>query len=317
MPTVVDVPASAAAEAAAGGNGSPWHDEQMLEMASHSTAEHAASPAKPTQRPRAKLPLSFWLIAVLLPCVVLLVPAIGLLAYFKILERGQERAAHPLEALGDEGLYKDLQEGKRPEVINPLEELPKDVVPLRLGSTGRFGGLEVTPLEVLRQTLPYRYYRGAAGYVSNEEMLVLKLRIKNVSDIIFHPHDPTFNRAYKQGVQPYTYLMIGDKRFYGSVTDPLSERVQQQNFDELLPDREMTTIFVAAQDPAGNRVIDELRHAPPRQPLIWRVQLRKGREPIRGRQVWVTAVIPIEFSPGDVREAKPEPRSTAPTKDND
>lgn len=267
---------------------------------------------RPPARPRPRIPITFWLIAVLLPCVLVLVPVSLYIAFQRFTER-REPVVHPLESIQDDGLYKDYQEGKRQEVISPLTELPPDRPPIKLGETFQIGGLEVTPLEVVRQKVPFSFYRGARGYESFDEVLVLRVRLKNISNIVFHPHDPVFNRAYRQGVQPYTYLSIGDKRFYGIVSDPTTERVRGQNFGELLPEEEMETLFIAAQDTSNGRVMDEIKKLPPSEKLIWRIQLRKGRENVRGRWVWATTVIPVEFRVQDIRTSAQPQSSPART----
>jgi hypothetical protein len=299
--TFVDNPVSSPSASPPAGDAKSWQNEPTLVMGTVSPAPVAEAPSRPGPRPRVKLPVAFWLVALLLPFAFIIIPVVSVVTYNRV---AAPKAIHPLEFIQDDGLYREFQEGKVPEAIDPIQDLPKDLKPLRPGQTGRFGALEITPLEIVRQKLPYSYYRGAEGYVSSEDVLVLRLRIKNISDIILHPHDPTFNRAYRQGHQPYAYLTLGGKNYYGSVIDPLTERVKGQNFGELLPGAEMETIFVAAQDTGAGRAADELKKAPSAQSVIWRVHLRRGREPIRGRQVWVTTVIPIEFTPADVKEPK-------------
>lgn len=301
------------------------HASTVVGSAQHPVPTRSAT----APRPRPKIPMTFWLIAVLLPTALILVPVSLFVAFSRLTDRPREAVVHPLESIQDDGLYKDYQEGKRLEVISPLTELPKDRPPVKLGETVEVGGLQVTPLEVLRQKVPFSFYRGARGYESYDEVLILRIKLKNVSDIVFHPHDPVFNRAYRQGVQPYSYLSIGEKRFYGIVTDPTVERVRGQNFGELLPEEEMETIFIAAQDTANGRVMDEIKKLSPHEKLIWRVQLRKGRENVRGRWVWATTVVPVEFRVGDIKQdrtanasasspngiAAPGPRSDSPSRD--
>jgi len=238
---------------------------------------------------------------VLVPAAIILVPFAIFLLVHRWGDKGGAEAIHPLESIQDDGLYRDYQEGKRLEVISPLEELPKDRPPMKLGETRRFGGLEVTPLEVVRLKPFFSFYRGARNFESGYQVLGLRLRLKNVSEIVFHPHDPVFNRAHRPGVQPYSYLTIGERRFYGVVADPTSERVQGQNFSELLPGDEMETWFLAASDPSDRRAVEEVSKLPEDQTLVWRVQLRKGRENIRGRLVWATTIVPVEFRVGDIK----------------
>jgi hypothetical protein len=77
----------------------------------------------------------------------------------------------------------------------------------------------------------------------------------------------------------------------------------------------METIVIATEPSAAARgdgprnAIEALKGLPPNQSLVWRVQLRKGREKIRlqrggVREVWATAVVPLAFTPADVLPAE-------------
>jgi hypothetical protein len=271
----------------------------------HPPEKAVAEPTQPPPqlRPRRKLPASFWLIAVLAP-FTLFGPFIGIAAY-----RFFERPVHPLEALPDTGIYEERHEGKR-EIAEPLQALPKDSSPLKLGQTARVGGLEVTPLDVTQRKLTYLYRPVVSEHKGNDEVLVLRLKLKNVSEIIFHPHDPLFNRSYRGDV--YAYLEIGKSQFYGAVHDHMTERIDGQNFNELLPGAEMETIFVAREsDAPGKRAVDALKTIPTDSVLIWRIHLRKGREDVQlksggRRRVWATTVIPVQFTPADVKADRPK-----------
>jgi hypothetical protein len=296
----------AAPEPAAETLENPWANEPLLEQPFAGTAATAAVAPRAPQRVKAKLPAAVWLLSILFPYALV---STGVIVW--LLWKGQERPVHPLEDLADQGLYGELGEG-RVRVVDPHEALPKDFTPIRLGETRTVGDLEVTPVEVVRQKLVYHYRDGKRDETVNEEVLALRLRLKNVSKLIFHPNDATFNRAYRKNAPIYTYLEAAGKQFYGAVGDPHQERVQGQRFDALLPGETLETVVVAAKEaPPGEQGAAAFVQAlPPGERLLWRVQLRKGRGEVTLKQggrrsVWLTTVVPITFTPADIKSAPP------------
>jgi hypothetical protein len=265
-------------------------------------------------RPSRKLPASVWLLSILIPYALALTAAV---VYFAT----RERPPHPLEAIQDQGLYEDIAfDGRRREGIpnagedskdprkqdrfSPTNELPAWFPRVKLGETQRYGSIEVTPLRVSREKLKFASLSPEREAIGDQVALVLYLRLKNVGNLYFHPHDVTFNRAAKRDV--YTFLEVGDDRFYGAIKDPLVERLQGQSFSELPPGGEMETTVVAFESEAQQRAVDALAKASPDSPLTWRVHLRKGREEVALRQggrrlVWLTTIVAVVFTPTEVK----------------
>ncbi len=280
--------------------------------ASASLFADTGSSASPLAPPRTKRKLggSVWLSAIVIPYSIAATVGIAGLLYF----RGTatpERPVHPLESLLDQGLYDELAEGGKKDIIPPNSELPKDVLPLTLGVERQIGSLGITPLDVSRGQIEYAYSSGWPDPPRREEVLVLRLRLKNNSTYIFHPNDPTFNRAFRANYPPYTFLEIGEKQFYGIVKDPLTEQLQGQVFKELLPGDEMETLIVAGPErtpghPSAVDALRSLKNEKKNEPLLWRVHLRKGREEVtvaqKKRLIWTTTVVPVSFTPYDVRD---------------
>lgn len=256
--------------------------------------------ASPLPRKKARIPLSYWLMSFLIPYAIAATVGIVILM--------RNRPPHPLENVQDQGVYQELEEGARRTIVEPNQPLPPDVLPLRLGESRTFGILEVTPVRVYRQKIKYVAYRGSRNFESSDEGLYLALHLKNHGKEAFQPLDPTFNRAFRKDVSPYTFLELGKKEYYGPIIDLATERLKGQNVGELLPEDEMDTVVVAAHEAASNQTsaADASKTQPPDSTLIWRVQLRKGRAELptrdgRKRMVWATTVIPIAFSPRDVK----------------
>jgi hypothetical protein len=173
------------------------------------------------------------------------------------------------------------------------------------------GDLDVTPVSVTREQLVYTF-RTNGPVEPGDEVLVLRLRITSRGQLVFPPSDPTFNRRFSPSAPSYTHLQIGERRFYGVVRDAFAERVKGQNFGELLPGDTLETAILAGPDSAnaGNdQAVAALAAATPTEQLIWRVHLRKGREEVATngdkKRPWVTTVLPVAFTPADVRDGTP------------
>lgn len=242
---------------------------------------------------RRKLPWTLKLLVVLVPYAVLLT------AYTVYLL--QNRPPHPLEAMGDQGLYADYLDGSRKVSVEPTMDLPSEPV-LKLGQTKLVGALEVTPLRITRGPWTFAYKNETRELESLQQGLILHVKCKNISKTIFHPHDPLFNRAGKV----YTYLTVGQERFYGPVVDPIRERIKGQDFSEYLPGDERETLIIAAPQPgAKGELLAEIDKLPKDTVLTWRVHLRKGQEKVNkaDRLVWVTTVVPVQFKASEIQEA--------------
>ncbi len=278
--------------------------------ASASPFADTGSSAPPLTPPRAKKKLggSVWLSAIVIPYSIAATVGIAGLLYFRGTE-APERPVNPLESLLDQGLYEELAEGGKKEIIPPNSELLKNES-LTLGVERQIGSLSITPLDVSRREIEYAYSSGRPNPPRREEVLVLRLRLKNNSTYIFHPNDPTFNRAFRANYPPYTFLEIGEKQFYGIVKDPLTEQIEGQVFKELLPGEDMETLIVAGPErtPGNPGAVDALRSLKKEkknEPLLWRIHLRKGREEVtvaqKKRLVWTTTVAPVAFTLAEIR----------------
>ncbi|MCS7167043.1 MAG: hypothetical protein RMI91_07675 [Gemmatales bacterium] len=272
---------------------------------------------------RRRIPISFWLLAVLLPTTVTFV-VISVILFRLWLAELARKERHPLEDLPDtvEGT---ADVGGRPRtVINPVQRPPEGAA-VRLGETRRYDGIEVTPLQVRWQRVIYaRTEDGRTRVPASDPMLVLHLRIRNVSDHIIQPFEPIFNAAFREGRAVYTYLSVGDERFYGPLQDVALERLEGQTCIELwpanlkgdeaaepasLPPSELETIIVAYQSPQRRKIGHALENLPRETSLVWHVHLRKGRQDrlIKGRgyRLWLTTIVPVHFAIKDIVKQTP------------
>ncbi|GBD37447.1 hypothetical protein HRbin36_02578 [bacterium HR36] len=323
---------------------SPW---QTVGPESVAVVERRVRP--PAAVSRRRIPISFWLLAVLVPTTVTFV-AISVILFRLWMAEVAKKERHPLEDLPDT-VEAITDVGGRPLVVNPVQTPPEGAV-VRLGETKRYDGIEVTPVRVCWQQVTYaRTQDGRMSVRHPDQMLALYLRIRNVSDHIFQPFEPIYNAAYRADRAVYTYLTVGEERYYGPLQDVALERIEGQVIQELWPmpaekseaatkrangmgvnpqngtdtraaleqqegrasaqrAPELETLVLAYQSPSKRKVSDALQGLPAETVLRWHVQLRKGRQDrvLRGkgaRLVWLTTVVPVEFTVGQIEKGAP------------
>jgi len=197
----------------------------------------------------------------------------------------------------------------------------------------QIGQLEVTPLQVERRRLVFRYEDDSlrndrAPTLSQGTAFVMTLQLTNLSeDVAFLPTDPAFEKRWSadkdsRGDRPYSYLELGGQRFYGGpcrwslrpapqtsmegrMRPPLESIEGQQHGRYLKPGESFKTIVCT--DPENQ----ELQRAWDyyQGKLLWAVQLRRGlRASAEARPV--SALVGVEFQVSDVVMGKlsmPEP----------
>lgn len=297
----------------------PWAPDPLMEAAA--AAAPSAVSLRPRPRTRGLSAAATWL-AMLIPYALTVTAVCVLMGLGIITLPWTVRGKHPLEDLPDQGVYQELnQEGARPRAIDPNSTLPADFEPIKLDELRKIGDLGIKPLRVARERINYLYFHGRRN-VTGEEALVLYLELKNIAGsenrpsklgLVFHPYDPTFNRAFVPGVPSYTYLEILGNQYYGAISDVYSERVEGQKFEELLPGETMETMVIARfsksdQQKAVRALESVLKTDAKDKPLTWRVHLRKGRDKVtlRGetKELWLTTVVAISFLPTQVEVMK-------------
>lgn len=252
--------------------------------------------------------LTGYLLAILVPYAILMTLA----AIWFFLK--SQQTAHPLEALPDWPRDNEppARSGASFQRVDDSAPLPARLR-VALGGTLSIGDLAVTPRNVERRPVLFRYERSARREEqSRNEALLLTLHVRNLStEGAFAPNDPFFNRKWRDGMppasRPYTCLEIGKTRFYGGPcewkprrpgTSEVREFVAGSEHDRTLgPAAEMD--YVVCTDPDNTAVLAAVAdHA---GALQWRVQLRCGFGRGRLRQDTFTAVIGVDFVSSDVQ----------------
>ena len=174
--------------------------------------------------------------------------------------------------------------------------------------------MEVEPVRVEVRRLEIKTApKGGGRPVENRtgEAVVLTLKIRNTSDdLTLYPMDPAFTRLFTGTTgeaKPGTALEVG-KQVYrgGAIAWPWSDRIareyeaaQEADATPLKPRESREYVVFTAPDP---KIVREVRATA--EPLLWRVQVRRGLIPVKGKDVPVTAIIGVEFRSADVQTAE-------------
>ena len=154
--------------------------------------------------------------------------------------------------------------------------------------------VEARPLKVITEA------KTGKQAVDTQQALVLHLHVKNTSaDLPIFPMDPAFTRQpSRDDPHPATRLLVGKRTFYGGaikwpVPPNVTREYEEQQAADALPLKPGETreyvVFTSA-DPA---VLDAVRGV--KEPLLWRVQVRRGFISFGEHEIPVTAIIGIEF----------------------
>lgn len=234
----------------------------------------------------------------------------GLAAYGLFFKSGAPQG-HPLSTIPDDrGEFPPAEKRKTTKRYSfPVDgELPPELK-VALGQKLQIGALEVEPVKVEARPLSLvgESTRGQTEKLrpTRNQALVLSVRIRNTSDdIALHPMDPAFNRKVKGSDTPATGLVVGKQTFWGGAIEwPFRQGVQR--FYEQAQEADATPLkpqesreYVVFTDVVPN-VIKAAKQAT--DPMLWRVQIRRGLIEYEGKEVPVTAIIGVEFKQDDVK----------------
>jgi hypothetical protein len=179
-----------------------------------------------------------------------------------------------------------------------------------LGGKITVGRIEVEPLEIRKRTLRILtdQVKGGLREDFTSPALVLKLSIRNTSDINIFPMDPAFTRRPTEIDRPITRLVLNKQTFFpgGPISWPLGEQVkkkyEQQQANDYVPlTPGETREYVVFTEP-NPKIIEAVENA--KEPLEWRVQVRRESIKFRGQEVPVTAIIGVDFKASEIKQAE-------------
>jgi hypothetical protein len=211
---------------------------------------------------------------------------------------------HPLSTIPDTfGEFDPASRKKVSQFRFPVDgELPPHLR-APLGGKIELGQLTVEPLRVEARDL--KVITEGKGEKKQEvklHALVLHLRVKNTSaDLAIFPMDPAFNRLAnpRNDPHPATRLVVGRQAFYGGAIEwPFAptvtrryEEAQAGDATPLKPGEEREYVVFTDVDPELLKTVKGAK-----DPLLWRVQVRRGLIEFRGKEVPVTAIVGVEFT---------------------
>jgi hypothetical protein len=183
-----------------------------------------------------------------------------------------------------------------------------------LGESKTVGDLEITPVEVRRQKVGVFVEGFGKPEPCAHDSLVLTLKLRNLSDkYAFVPLDNYFDRR-SSGTEesvPLTVLVAGKAKFFGGPARwvPLdrprgnAERREwvalkgRSNDARYLEPGETMTGEVCTDGADANLETLLARY---KGDLLWRVEVRRGAIPWKGKDRSASAVIGVDFSTGDI-----------------
>jgi hypothetical protein len=128
----------------------------------------------------------------------------------------------------------------------------------------------------------------------------LHLKMVNTSrDLAFNPIANAFVMVVEKKL-PYTFLDTGQEQLYGGYLEwwkMTDGKKEQKPRGYNLGPRETMVIVLTSYDKYRKQVKAATQS---KDPLLWRVQVRRGLVPVNNKQVSATAVVGVEFSAKDI-----------------
>ena len=233
------------------------------------------------------------------------------LAVYGLFFKSGVDTGHPLSTIPDN--FCEFAPAARKKVTKyrfPVDgELPADQ---RAGLGGKVavGELEVTPVRIEKRRLKIitEPVKGQPREeVTQHPAFVLTLSIKNTSgDLDIYPMDPAFTRKGAEDDKPITRLVVNKQTVFAGGwipwppdPDKIKKRseVQQKNDYEPLRPNETREYVVFTE--ASAAVVKAVEGA--KEPLQWRVEVRRGPVALRGKEIPVTAIVGVDFKASDVK----------------
>ena len=228
----------------------------------------------------------------------------GLAVYGLIFKTATLPPEHPLSTIPDNfGEFPPAERKKASATRFPVDGALPASQKAAIGGKIEIGQLEIVPVQIEKRKLTIvREGEKRPVEVPAGEGLVLRLRVKNTSDLPIYPLDPAFQRRETADDTPASRLVVGKETFVGGpITWPFVrttreyEKEQEAETRPLL--RDETREYVVCSPP-NPRIFEAVKYA--KEPALWRVQVRRGLIDFRGKNVPVTAIVGVEFQRADV-----------------
>jgi len=236
--------------------------------------------------------------------------ATGLAAYGLFFKSGDSvEPGHPLSTVPDN--FGEFDPATRKKV-----SLYKFKVDGELGSAQRgkigdkitVGDLVIQPEEIVKRPLRIETEGKDGEKIARNAgiALVMRMMIKNNSDLSIYPMDPAFTRKTKGDDRPITRIVLNKQTVFagGAITWPFGDKVkrsmehqQANDYEPLRPGESREYVVFTDTD---RKIIEAVGKS--KETMQWRVQVRRSPIKYRGKEVPVTAIIGVDFTASEIKD---------------
>jgi hypothetical protein len=277
--------------------------------------EAAPKPKKKKKKSDSAAPVaSSVILKVALLCVAGYAAVMTLVAIYGLFFKSGEKLdpGHPLSTIPDSfGEFDPVSRKKVSQYKFPVDgKLPETQV-AGLGGKIEIGQLAIEPVKIESRKLNViiensREKKTDTSLARRGESLVMQLRITNTSnEFPIFPMDPALTRkARVDDEKPATRLIVGNQTFYGGAIvwpfpSNLTRRYEEQQEKDNIPLKPGETREYVVFTDSEQKILKAVKDS--NDPLLWRVQVRRGLIEFKGKDVPVTAIIGVEFKAVDVK----------------
>jgi hypothetical protein len=235
--------------------------------------------------------------------------ATGLAVYGLFFKSGDKSdTGHPLSTIPDN--FGEFPPAARKKVTQYKFNVDGELHATQCGALGEkitVGQMEIQPIDIVKRPLTIEIEgKNESIKLSPGTALVLRLEIKNKSDMSIYPMDPAFTRKASAGDKPITRIVVNKNTVFpgGAIPWPNSDQIvkrmetqQKNDFVPLAPGESRE--YVVFSDASADLIRAVERSGDVMQ---WRVQVRRDPVMYRGKEVPVTAIIGVDFSARDIRK---------------
>jgi hypothetical protein len=237
-----------------------------------------------------------------------------LLAIYGLIIRsgGKLDPGHPLSTIPDSfGEFDPVTRKRVSQYRFPVDgELPAEQK-TKLGGKIEIGQLTIEPTKI--EIRPLKIITEGQKEKREEmprDALVIHLRISNTSpEFSIYPMDPAFTRKSRSDDKPSTCLVIEKQEkqvFYGGAIEwpvaiNIKRKYEEQQEKDWIPLKPGETREYEVFTDSDKQILKTVKES--NDPMLWRIQVRRGLIEFKRREVPVTAIIGVEFKASDVKSS--------------
>lgn len=236
--------------------------------------------------------------------------ATGLAAYGLFFKSGESvEQGHPLSTIPDN--FGEFDPATRKKVSLYKFKVDGELPAAQRGKIGdkiAVGDVVIQPEEIVKRPLTLEI-EGKDGEKKPRPAgiaLVMRMMIKNNSDLSIYPMDPAFTRKTKGDDRPITRIVLNKQTVFagGAIGWPFGDRVkrimehqQANDYEPLRPGESREYIVFTDTDRKLIEAVEKFKDT-----MQWRVQVRRSPIKYRGKEVPVTAIIGVDFTASEIKD---------------